>query len=125
MALDVTIIDVDAKGLKAAQSELAGEGLTVAIEEADVTDKDCHPRRRLTALWPANGRLDVMFVNAGITGGPGYHEARRRAQSPLRRSRHQSNELWEKVLAINLMGAVKTIQAAVPHMKKAGRRVAL
>ncbi len=114
----VTIIDVNAEGLKAAQAELAAEGMKVATAVADVTDKSAI-EAAINGVVAGSGRLDVLFVNAGVTGGPGFMQLNGE-RNPATQIESQSNELWEKVLAINLMGAVKTIQAGVPHMKKQG-----
>jgi NAD(P)-dependent dehydrogenase (short-subunit alcohol dehydrogenase family) len=115
---EVTVIDVNAEALKSAQAELAAEGLKVATALADVTDKAAI-EAAIAGVVSRTGRLDVLFVNAGITGGPGFItlDGERNAATQIEA---QSNELWEKVLAINLMGAVKTIQAGVPQMKKQG-----
>lgn len=114
----VTIIDVNAEGLQAAQAQLASEGLKVDTAVADVTDKAA-VQKAIDGVVASGGRLDVLFVNAGVTGGPGFItlDGERNAATQIEA---QSNELWEKVLAINLMGAVKTIQAGVPQMKKQG-----
>ncbi len=114
----VTLIDVNADGLKAVQSEFSGESLKVETAVADVTDKPAI-QKAIDGVVAAHGRLDVLFVNAGVTGGPGYLtlDGERNADTQIE---NQSNDLWDKVLAINLMGAVKTIQAGVPQMKKQG-----
>ena len=114
----VTLIDVNGGNLSAAQAELAGEGLQVHTAIADVTSKPAI-QAAIDAVVAAHGRLDVLFVNAGVTGGPGFLTLEG-TRNPATQIEDQSNELWERVLAINLMGAVKTIQAAVPHMKKQG-----
>ncbi len=117
----VTLIDVNADNLLAAQGAFACDGLPVSIAVADVTDKSAI-RAAINGVIESQGRLDVLFVNAGVTGGPGFLtlDGDRNQATQIE---EQSNELWEKVLAINLMGAVKTIQCAVPQMKKqrAGR----
>lgn len=115
---DVTLVDVNAQGLQSAQSELRSEGLRVETAIADVTDK-AGIEAALAGVVAVRGRLDVLFVNAGVTGGPGFLTLDGE-RNPATQIEAQSNELWEKVLAINFMGAVKTIQAAVPQMKKQG-----
>ena len=112
----VTLIDVNAAALHEAQEQLKAKGLDVEIAIADVTDKSAITRA-IDSVVASHGRLDVLFANAGITGGPGFLtlDGERNAATQFE---DQSNELWERVLAINLMGMVKTIQAAVPHMKK-------
>ncbi len=117
-AANVTIIDVNADSLADAARELAGEGLSVATAVADVTDKSAI-EAAIAGVVSRNGRLDVLFANAGISGGPGFlkTDGTRNPDTPIEK---QSNELWEKVWDINVMGIVKTVQSAVPHMKKQG-----
>jgi len=56
----------------------------------------------------AFGHIDVVCVNAGISGekGPSWE---------------RSEESFENVLQVNLYGAWRTVKATVPHMIEAGR----
>ncbi len=52
------------------------------------------------------GRLDFLICNAGVWEGAAVDE--------------MTEELWDKVLNINLKGTWTLCRAAVPHMKRAG-----
>ncbi len=54
-----------------------------------------------------NGRIDILYANAGISGGtPNLFE--------------QTEEQWHAILQVNLIGPMLAIQIAAPHMIKAG-----
>lgn len=114
----LALIDVNAAALEDARAELAGAGCDVLALVCDVTDRAAIDAA-MSGVVDRFGRLDVLFANAGITGGPGFIGLDG-MRNPDLQIEQQSNELWERVLSINLMGMVKTIQAAVPHMKKQG-----
>jgi NAD(P)-dependent dehydrogenase (short-subunit alcohol dehydrogenase family) len=115
---DVTLIDMNADALAAAAKSLADDGLTVATAVADVTDKAAIQKAMDDAAARCGG-IDILFANAGISGGPGFLQTDG-SRNPATQIENQSNEVWEKVLDVNVMGIVKTIQSAVPHMKKQG-----
>jgi len=115
---DVTLIDVNAAALDAAAAELSRQGLAVTTAVADVTDREAI-EAAIASVADRQGGLDILFANAGITGGPGFLGLDG-ARNPATQIENQSNDLWSKVWDINVMGIVKTIQAAVPHMKKQG-----
>lgn len=114
----VTLIDMNGDTLQDAVETLAAEGLQVASAIADVTDRPAI-QAVMDDVVARNGAIDILFANAGISGGPGFL-ATDGSRNPATQIEDQSNETWEKVLDVNLMGAVKTIQAAVPQMKKQG-----
>jgi NAD(P)-dependent dehydrogenase (short-subunit alcohol dehydrogenase family) len=58
-----------------------------------------------------HGRLDCVFANAGVTGGPGFG-------NPEGEIETASLELWEQSLRVNLSGAFFTMRAAAKHMKR-------
>ncbi|MGE3246885.1 MAG: SDR family NAD(P)-dependent oxidoreductase [Beijerinckiaceae bacterium] len=115
---NVTLIDVNPDTLAAAAAQLASDGLTVATAVADVTDRAAI-EAAIAGVVERTGRLDILFANAGISGGPGFLQTDG-SRNPATQIENQSNEVWEKVWDINVMGIVKTVQAAVPHMKKQG-----
>ncbi|MBM3608934.1 MAG: SDR family oxidoreductase [Alphaproteobacteria bacterium] len=114
----VLLIDVNSETLETARKEIAALGAETLALRADVTDRAAMEDAMAQCVARFGG-IDVLFANAGITGGPGYIGLDGK-RNPATQIENQSNELWEKVLAINLMGIVKTIQATVPHMKKRG-----
>lgn len=115
---DVTLIDMNGRTLGEAVEALRSEGLAVTRIAADVTDKAAITAAIDQAAARCGG-LDILFANAGISGGPGFL-ASDGTRNPATSIEKQSNEVWENVFDVNLMGAVKTIQAAVPHMKAQG-----
>lgn len=53
------------------------------------------------------GRLDIVVANAGVVRFGTIEE--------------HSDEIWDEVIGVNLTGVMRTIRAAVPHLKAAGR----
>jgi 3-oxoacyl-[acyl-carrier protein] reductase len=86
-----------------AVEELGARALAV---RADVTRLDDASRLVSTAL-ESFGRLDILVCNAGIWEG-----------APVE---FITEELWDKVLDINLKGTWTVCRAAVPHMKRQNR----
>jgi len=55
-----------------------------------------------------NGKLDVIYANAGISGGtPNIFE--------------QNEDQWKQILQVNLIGPMLAIQLGAPHMIKQGK----
>jgi NAD(P)-dependent dehydrogenase (short-subunit alcohol dehydrogenase family) len=112
------IVDMDRDSAERAAGELRANGGTVTVEVADLTDG-----AGLTALFERvagrEGGLDAVFANAGITAGPGFlaTDGTRDAAGAIEAI---PNELWERVVGVNLTGVFRTIRAAVPHLKKRG-----
>src|SRR2546427_8858813 len=80
----------------------------VTAVRADVTSRG--DVERLVALASAHERLDIVVNNAGIMDG-------------FRPIVEVSDELWERVLAVNLTGPMLLARAALPLMLQAGRGV--
>ena len=87
-------------------------------EVADVTDKAALTRA-FDAVAARHGRIDVVFANAGISGGPGFLNAKGERDA-TRAIENLPEELWDRVIATNLTSAFRTIQIATRHMKKTG-----
>jgi NAD(P)-dependent dehydrogenase (short-subunit alcohol dehydrogenase family) len=113
----VTLLDRNAAGLEAAvQGFAAGADVRTAV--ADVTDR-AGIDRAFDAAAEAYGRIDVVFANAGIGGGPGFLgiDGRRIDDNALER---MPEERWNAVIAHHLTSVFFTIQAAARHMKPRG-----
>lgn len=83
-----------------------------AIEmRADVTDEKTMEQEitRLVNQW---GRLDVLFVNAGING----------VWAPLE---NMTSDEWRKTFDVNVQGAFHTIKYAAPYLKKQGGAIVI
>ncbi len=114
----VTLVDVNADGLKDAVQALSANGAAVHGEVADVTDKNALERAVAAAIG-RSGRLDVVFANAGISGGPGFLKADDQRNPPAALE-NLSGELWDRVIETNLSSVFKTLQVVVPPMKAQG-----
>jgi NAD(P)-dependent dehydrogenase (short-subunit alcohol dehydrogenase family) len=116
---NVALIDRDAARLgEAVVAVQTADGAQVLGEVADVTDR-ATLERAFDAAAAAFGRIDVVFANAGISGGPGFLtvDGRRPQETAIEAI---APERWGAILDTNLMGVLRTIQAAVPHMKRGG-----
>ena len=87
----------------------------------DVTDRAAL-EQTFDATARHYGRIDVVFANAGIGGGPGFLKLDGE-RNPERALENLPNELWDRVIAIDLTAVFATLQAAARHMKRAGGRI--
>jgi NAD(P)-dependent dehydrogenase (short-subunit alcohol dehydrogenase family) len=116
---NVTLIDCDAERLGNVATALhAADGGQVRSEVADVTDRTSLGRA-FDAVAAAFGRIDVVFANAGIGGGPGFlgPDGKRSAETAIE---SYAPERWGAMIDTNLTGVLRTIQVATRHMKTAG-----
>ena len=82
----------------------SGDGEAVFVQ-ADVTsDADC--KRMIDTAIGHFGALDILVNNAGIAGKGTVTEA--------------TEELWDRVMAVNLKSIFLACRHAVPHMERAG-----
>ena len=106
----VTMLDVDGENLEKAVARLRQAGGSVESSVVDVADLE-RLRSAIDAVAAAHGRLDSVFANAGITGGPGH-------RSEAGRIENVSMALWQRVLEVNLTSVFVTMQASAVHMKR-------
>jgi NAD(P)-dependent dehydrogenase (short-subunit alcohol dehydrogenase family) len=111
----VTIFDIDRAASDAAVAELAARGGSVRGAIVELTD-GASLRRAFDEVVAADGGLDVVFANAGVTAGPGFLDSQG-ARIPAGAIENIAADLWARVLDVNLTGIFLTIQAAVPHLK--------
>jgi 3-oxoacyl-[acyl-carrier protein] reductase len=97
----VVIADIDAEAAQAAATQLSEDGLSAAATTMDVTDRDSVGAAVEAALarWK---RIDVLAANAGIYPHIPLDEI--------------SGQDWDRLMAINVRGALFSIQACVPPM---------
>lgn len=114
----VALLDIDPRALDIAVGELARGGAQVHGELADVTDNESLAQA-VAHTVERFGRLDVVFANVGISGGPGFlrgdgtrNEAAALEVVPA--------ALWQKVMDVNVTATFRTLQAVVPTMKRQG-----
>jgi NAD(P)-dependent dehydrogenase (short-subunit alcohol dehydrogenase family) len=112
----VAIITGAASGIGEATVDLfRSEGATVVAadrtEGMDIMSVDAGSEadvERLVEQTVADhGRLDIMFANAGISGG-------------FASIFEQSSDDWAEILRVNLIGPFLAMKYAAPHMKVAG-----
>ena len=112
----VAIITGAASGIGEATADLfRSEGATVVaadrMEGVEIVSVDAGSEadvERLVEQTVADhGRLDIMFANAGISGG-------------FASIFEQTSDDWAEILRVNLIGPFLAIKYAAPHMKSVG-----
>jgi NAD(P)-dependent dehydrogenase (short-subunit alcohol dehydrogenase family) len=110
-----TVLRAVAEGARVAVIDEEPEGLEVTVENAraaggravsacvDVADRDALAAA-ISTLVQELGTLDGVFANAGILPPPRPVELLDATE-------------WDRVLAVNLTGAVMTLVTSVPHVK--------
>jgi NAD(P)-dependent dehydrogenase (short-subunit alcohol dehydrogenase family) len=111
----VALFDRDATALEQALAVLPPGA---RAELVDVTD-GAGLENAFDRTMAAFGRLDVVFVNAGIGGGPGFLRGDR-SRNTERALEDLPAEQWQRVMEVNVSGAFRTLQSAVRRMKKTG-----
>ncbi|WP_018138035.1 MULTISPECIES: SDR family NAD(P)-dependent oxidoreductase [unclassified Thioalkalivibrio] len=97
----VVITDRDAGPVEAIAQSLGERAVGLAV---DVTRREDNERMVATAL-ERFGRLDGVFLNAGIEGEVGPFDSR-------------SDAAWEKVFAVNVHGVRLGAEAALPALRR-------
>jgi 3-oxoacyl-[acyl-carrier protein] reductase len=98
----VAIADLDLPAASALAEALNAEGLQTFAIQIDVSDKSS-VHAAVRAVVTRCGRLDILVNNAGIAG----------KAAPVW---EQSDEDWDRVIAIDLTGVFYCCRAALPHM---------
>jgi NAD(P)-dependent dehydrogenase (short-subunit alcohol dehydrogenase family) len=106
----VTILDVDGDAARATASAI---GPNASARELDVASRDTL-RTAIADVADTYGRLDIAIANAGISAGPGY-------QTPKGQIASVSDEMWDRVIDVNLTSVFVTIQAAGRIMARQGK----
>jgi len=106
----VVMADIDRKALDVAAEELRAAGCKVEMMLTDVSAQG-DVAAAFDEIVGRHGRLDCVFANAGVTGGPGFG-------NPEGEIETASLELWGHSLRVNLSGAFLTMRAAAKHMKR-------
>jgi NAD(P)-dependent dehydrogenase (short-subunit alcohol dehydrogenase family) len=105
----VTLADLNQEMLEEATGKLAESGAKVRSFQLDVSDGE-----QVDALFEdvveAQGGVDVVYANAGISLEPGFTD-------PKGGLAEIDREAWERVLGVNLSGVVFTMGAAAKAMK--------
>jgi 2-dehydro-3-deoxy-D-gluconate 5-dehydrogenase len=102
----VTIADVNAEAAVTSANSLADKGWTAQAIQVDVRSAS-DIQRSLEKVVAVHGGLDIWVNNAGVY--------------PVSPILELSEEVWERVLGINLKGTFLGSQAAARQMVKQGR----
>ncbi len=102
----VVLVDRNAEGIAEVAQDIRSLGRDVRAIGADVTDRALAEREmaRLKQDW---GQIDVLVTAAGISSGAGTVLT-------------QSEDVWDRVWRINVMGTVNWVKAAAPAMIEGG-----
>jgi NAD(P)-dependent dehydrogenase (short-subunit alcohol dehydrogenase family) len=114
----IAMIDIDEKALNEAVQALQASGAQVQGFVADVTNTE-NLNAAFHAAVAIYGRLDVVFANAGISGGPGFLKVNGE-RNPEGEVENLSMEVWQRVFDTNVTSLFRTFQAVVPQMKRQG-----
>lgn len=95
----------------AAIEALRGQGLDVRPVAGSVADPADAPRLVGAAIQSLGGRLDALINNAGVTAAKG--------PVPYDDLDALTEEVWQRVLSTNLLGAFRCARAAAPALKAA------
>lgn len=106
----VVLFDLDQTRLDAETKRLGARGVRV-----DVTDRDAL-HRAFDETARAMGRIDVVFANAGIGGGPGFLtlDGKRNDERAFEKL---DTAYFERIFKLDVEALFWTIQAAAKHMK--------
>ena len=115
---NVTLFDLDGEAAERAAALLRGRGYAVSAARVDVTDAAAL-EQAFAAVVARTGRLDVLFANAGISGGPGFLDFDRQRNVPAALEAIDP-AFFDRVVSMNLGSIFRTIRAAVPHLKASG-----
>src|SRR6185369_2491292 len=104
----IAVADLDADGADVVAASIGGDsfGVGMDISRADSVEQ------AIAAVLARRGQIDVLINNAGIAG----------RAAPLW---DQTDEDWQRVIAVNMTGVFNTCRAVITHMRgrKYGRIV--
>lgn len=99
----VLITDLEAAAAEAIALSLGDRAVGLAVDVSRRADNE----RMVAAALEHFGKLDCVFLNAGIEGDVGPFATR-------------SDAAWEKVFAVNVHGVRLGVEAAIPALRAAG-----
>ncbi|HTT96388.1 MAG TPA: glucose 1-dehydrogenase [Solirubrobacterales bacterium] len=101
----VAIADLDADGAERLAASLAGEGHAAVAVSVDLVDAAAVEAMAATVLerW---GRIDILSANAGVY--------------PSRPIEEVDDEFLDRVMDLNVKGALHSIKSCLPAMREAG-----
>jgi len=99
----IAVVDLDIEGARSVAASLSNGSFAV---EADVASAES-VAAAVRQVVERNGRIDILVNNAGVAG-------------PAAPIWEQTDEDWQRNLAINLTGVFNFCRAVVPHMRSRG-----
>ncbi len=99
----VAVADIDLTGAEKVAASLPNKAFALQV---DITDA-VSVRRAVERVIAKTGRIDILVNNAGIAG-------------PAAFLWDQTDEDWQRNIAINLTGTFNCCRAVVPHMRTRG-----
>lgn len=106
-ASGILLVDLDDEQLKEAAKSLESDHVKYYAADVSKTDEvEAYTQKAIREF----GRIDVLFLNAGIEG----------VVKPLT---EYPEEMYDKVLAVNVKGVWLGLKHAFPHMKENGGSV--
>jgi NAD(P)-dependent dehydrogenase (short-subunit alcohol dehydrogenase family) len=99
----IAVLDVDLAGAEVVAAAIGNGSFAI---EADVTQADS-ARAAVEDAIRHTGRIDILVNNAGIAG----------RAAPIW---EQTDEDWQRNIAVNLTGVFNLCRAVVPHMRSRG-----
>jgi NAD(P)-dependent dehydrogenase (short-subunit alcohol dehydrogenase family) len=96
----VVVIDLDLQGAETVAASLGNGSYSI---EADVAD-GATVGAAVKAIFERSGRIDILVNNAGIAG-------------PAAPAWQQTDEDWQRNIAVNLTGVFNLCRAVVPYMR--------
>ncbi|UKS25167.1 glucose 1-dehydrogenase [Paenibacillus sp. HWE-109] len=97
----VIVNDLDETKGRETVHEITQAGGTARFIQADVTHADS-VKQMVDDIIQADGRIDVLFNNAGISGVGALHEL--------------EPDFWDRIMSINVKGVFLPSKYVVPHM---------
>jgi 3-oxoacyl-[acyl-carrier protein] reductase len=97
----VVIADLDGPLAESTAAALRHDGLDARALTTDVTDRDSVDAMAALVLGE-DGRIDILAANAGIYPTASIHAI--------------DDQLWDRVMDVNVKGAVHVVQACIPTM---------
>jgi 3-oxoacyl-[acyl-carrier protein] reductase len=99
----VAIADVDGAAAAEAAEALRAEGHDVLAIEVDVVDRAAVDAMAATVI-DRFGRIDILAANAGVYQWDSLDEL--------------TDEVWDRIMDINVKGALHSLQACLPAMRR-------
>ena len=100
----VAAVDVNAEGIEQIARDIEKEGGTARAYQLDVSDARAIAET-IDAIVRHFGGIDILVNNAGIAALTGLDDER-------------YDEIWARVLSINLTAHQRIVRAALPHLRR-------